>query len=326
MLVVSGINFSKKNLVANQQRKNANATRITQLGRQTSADTFQPAFKANIPNLFNPIEKEAERLLKYIDIENNPYDYARMVVKETKRHPDQVNIMYELAKKMRNLNIGNGHEGFFKYDLPNNYEEHHLEILKEAYKRKPDITKVDTNTFALYQPEEIIGLLKKGFIENIDSNLANPDAVYNYNYLLAGILHEIKQYEAEDMIRKSTINYFGEKLKNKYPKIEKEYILAGPYTMNCSRGKKKDLLLDNLIMLYAGKSPNNELSKNEHLKYLEILKKEYLKNLETLNKKGINPHTATKNDIFKEILRLIKENYGDYNFADCKKMLEELPD
>lgn len=325
MLVVSGINLNKKNLVANQQRKNANATQNTQLGRQTSADTFQPAFKANIPNLFNPIEKEAERLLKYIDIENNPYDYARMVVKETKRHPDQVNILYELAKKMCNLKDDYG-SGYDKYGLPKKYLKHHLEIIKEAFKRKPDISKIGTNNFSMYLPGELIGILKKGFIENIDSILDDQDAIYLYNDLFATTLMGRKQREAADMIQRATINYFGGKLKGKHSKIEKEHILAGPYTMNCSRGKKKDLLLDDLIMLYAGKSPNNELSKNEHLKYLEILKKEYLENLETLNKKGINPHTATKNDIFKEILRIIKENYGDCNFADCKKMLEELPD
>lgn len=298
MLVVSGINFSKKNLVANQQRKNANATQITQLGRQTFADTFQPAFKANIPNLFNPIEKEAERLLKYIDIENNPYDYARMVVKETKRHPDQVNILYELAKKMCNFKTDYELGGFYKYQLPNKYKKHHLEIVKEAFKRKPDIIKVETRILTLNQPNEIIGLLKKGFIDNIDNidnNLDNMVIVCRYNDCLASIRRRGKQpkIEAADMIRKSTINYIGEKPKRKYTNLEMGIISHILIQMNGSRIEKKDLILENAL---------NTFISNKH--------------------KGLSEQNAA----FKEILRIIKENYGDCNFADCKKMLEKLPD
>lgn len=295
MLVVSGINLNKKNLVANQQRKNANATQNTQLGRQTSVDTFQPAFKANIPNLFSPIEKEAERLLKYIDIENNPYDYARMVVKETKRHPNQVNILYELAKKMCNLEAGYKPRGLYKYRLPNEYKKHHLEIVKEAFKRKPDITKVETRILSLNQPEEIIGLLKKGFTDNIDNNLDNMVIVCRYNDCLASILRNGKQprTEAADMIRKSTINYIGEKPKRKYTNLEMGIISHILIQMNGSRIEKKDLILENAL---------NTFISNKH--------------------KGL----LAKNAAFKKILRIIKENYSNYHFADCKKMLEELPD
>lgn len=295
MLLVSGINFSKKNFVASQQRKNANVTQITQLGRTTSADTFQPAFKATIPNLFTPIEKEAERLLKYIDIENNPYDYARLVVKETKRHPDQVNILYELAKKMCNLEAGYKPGGLYKYRLPNEYKKHHLEIVKEAFKRKPDITKVETRIISLNQPEEIIGLLKKGFIGNIDNNLDNMVIVCRYNDCLASILRSGKQpkIEAADMIRKSTINYVGEKLKRKYTNLEMGIISHILIQMNSSRLEKKDLILENALLTFIDNKPKGLLAKNA---------------------------------AFKKILKRIKENYGDCNFADCKKMLEELPD